>query len=151
MTYRQEILESPADSMPKNEDSGIYNLIMELRKARRLRIGRLGTFCFPAGCYVYTGSAQSGLSKRIDRHRSKTKKLHWHIDYLLKFAKIVGVHRHAGSKELECLLNERIYQLAGAQFVVKGFGSSDCKCKAHLIFFPSLDRNLLSRIHEDLI
>ena len=36
-------------------------------------------------------SALNNLDKRIQRHKSNQKKMHWHIDYLLKKAKIIDV------------------------------------------------------------
>ena len=64
-------------------DSGAYLLLVRLSKASRITVGRLGTFAFPRGWYVYAGSAMRGLSGRIARHRRSRKERHWHIDYLL--------------------------------------------------------------------
>ncbi|MCP4265694.1 MAG: DUF123 domain-containing protein, partial [Candidatus Brocadiaceae bacterium] len=60
------------------QKGGIYALIIRLSKKKEIEIGRLGTFVFPKGYYVYTGSAQNGLEKRINRHYSSEKKFHWH-------------------------------------------------------------------------
>ena len=114
---------------------GIYNLIIKLSKSRKIRIGCLGTFVFPKGFYVYTGSAQNGLGKRINRHHSSKKKFHWHIDYLLSCAKIVEVCKHAGNKKAECKLNQLISEGNGARVVANRFGSSDCNCETHLYYF----------------
>jgi len=41
----------------------------------------------------------------------------------------------------ECARNRRILSLPGAEVPVAGFGSSDCRCAAHLVYFsdhPSL-------------
>ncbi|MBZ0109738.1 MAG: GIY-YIG nuclease family protein [Candidatus Scalindua rubra] len=102
-----------------------------------MKIGRLGTFVFPKGFYVYTGSAQSGLDKRINRHLSSNKKFHWHIDYLLSHAKVIKVVRYVGRKD-ECKLNNVTGQRAGAVQVVKKFGSSDCNCVTHLYYFENV-------------
>jgi Uri superfamily endonuclease len=62
---------------------GCYSLIIALKREITIRVGKLGTAVFPSGTYVYTGSAMKGLGARLKRHRAKTKKSHWHIDYLL--------------------------------------------------------------------
>jgi Uri superfamily endonuclease len=41
--------------------------------------------------YVYTGSARAGLEARIARRRRREKRMRWHIDYLLREARIVEV------------------------------------------------------------
>jgi len=47
---------------------------------------RPGQIPFPAGWYVYTGSARNGLAQRVGRHLRHNKRKHWHIDYLLAVA-----------------------------------------------------------------
>jgi len=118
---------------------GCYHLVIRLRRGAKLAIGRLGTYDLPAGWYVYTGSARSGLAARIARHRREEKRLHWHIDYLLAApdAEIVDAVEHPGEAADECSLNKAIGRLPGARAVVPGFGSSDCRsgCPAHLYYF----------------
>ena len=125
------------------QKAGIYNLIIQLYKDKEIKIGRLGTFVFPKGFYVYTGSAQNGLEKRINRHLSSNKKFHWHIDYLLSYTKIVQVLRYAGVKKDECKLNYLIAKSSGAAPAVDKFGSSDCNCVTHLYYFKSFPKHLL--------
>ncbi len=125
------------------QKAGIYNLIIKLSKVKEIKIGRLGEFIFPKGFYVYTGSAQNGLEKRIDRHLSGNKKLHWHIDYLSSHAKIVQVLRYAGVKKDECKLNHLIAESSGAIPLVDKFGSSDCKCVTHLYYFKNFPKHLV--------
>jgi Uri superfamily endonuclease len=117
---------------------GVYNLIIKLSKSKEINIGRLGAFVFPKGFYVYTGSAQNGLEKRINRHLSSSKKFHWHIDYLLSYAKIVEVLRHKGDRNAECKLSRMIGRYDGADVIVDGFGSSDCNCATHLYYFGKM-------------
>ncbi|MGR3220962.1 MAG: GIY-YIG nuclease family protein [Candidatus Anammoxibacter sp.] len=114
---------------------GIYNLIIYLDKARNIEIGKLGRFDFQKGFYVYTGSSQNSLQKRIKRHLSTKKKLHWHIDYLLKLGDIINVLVIESLKKDECTLSNEIGLLCDAQIVATGFGSSDCTCRTHLYFF----------------
>ncbi len=119
------------------QNGGIYALIIKLSKRKEIKIGRLGTFVFPKGYYVYTGSAQNGLEKRISRHLSNEKKFHWHIDYLLRYAKVIKVIRYVGRKD-ECKLNSVTGRSAGATQIVKKFGSSDCNCKTHLYYSENI-------------
>lgn len=106
-----------------------YQLLIRVAKPVRVAVGRFGVFDFPAGCYVYTGSAVRNFEARVRRHLSKTKSLHWHIDYLLA-APGVDICEVLRSGEPECELNRR---LVGA-VIVPGFGSSDCRagCGSHL-------------------
>lgn len=95
----------------------------------RLQIGRFGMFDFPAGEYVYTGSAKRNFEARIARHMRREKTLRWHIDYLLNamVASVTGVLR---SDRDECELN----QATQGVICVPGFGASDCRrgCGSHL-------------------
>ena len=106
-----------------------YQLHIRLSQAVRLQIGRLGEFDFPAGDYVYTGSAKRNFEARIARHMRRDKALRWHIDYLLNAmeARITSVVR---TERDECELN----QATRGVVLVLGFGSSDCcnGCGSHL-------------------
>jgi Uri superfamily endonuclease len=113
---------------------GIYYLVIFLSAKHRIAIGKK-TFVFPRGYYCYVGSAQNSLEARIGRHLRTEKKLHWHIDYFLKHAKMVCVLVRENSKN-ECGAG-RILLEAGGKNVAKGFGSSDCKCQAHLYYFEN--------------
>lgn len=106
-----------------------YQLFIEIPESIRVTVGSLGTFDFPAGCYVYTGSAKRGFEARIRRHLGATKKLHWHVDYLLaaKGVRVLYVERLA---EDECAVNQK----TEGEVLVSRFGASDCKagCLSHL-------------------
>lgn len=106
-----------------------YQLHIHLAQPLRLAIGRLGEFDFPAGDYVYTGSAKRNFEARIARHLRREKALRWHIDYLLT-APGVTVLEVARSDSGECALN----QATKGEVVVPGFGASDCLagCGSHL-------------------
>lgn len=116
---------------------GTYQLHLLLSAGTTLRIGALGTFHFPAGRYVYTGSALSGLDARIARHLRKEKKLRWHIDYFLQCAQVQRVVTFLGPERRECEKNRRVLRKPGATVLAPGFGSSDCRCTAHLVFLGS--------------
>ena len=106
-----------------------YQFRIHLARSKTITIGRLGRFRFPAGDYIYTGSARRNMDHRIRRHLSRTKRLRWHVDYLLADpdVRIVRVRRSGLG---ECALNQR----TGGRIVVPGFGASDCRagCGSHL-------------------
>ena len=106
-----------------------YQLVIDVSHPLHCVIGRLGEFDFPAGRYVYTGSARRNLDARVERHIRHDKTLHWHIDYLLTSpgVRVVKVKR---SRRAECALN----RACPGRALVVGFGASDCcaDCGAHL-------------------
>jgi sugar fermentation stimulation protein A len=117
-------------------DSGLYVAVFRLGQPHEIGVGRLGRRCFPAGFYLYVGSAQRNLSARLGRHANNGKALRWHVDYLSVAAEVVGAMIVTGSKMREC---ELARQLA-AVFVapITGFGSSDCRCSSHLFYSEDL-------------
>ena len=112
-------------------DAGIYIAIFQLPRTRGITVGKLGRFVFARGLYFYVGTAQRGLSARLDRHARKLKPLRWHIDYLAQYAHMLGAIVVAGPRELECRLAGRLAG-RGCSAPVPRFGASDCKCNAHL-------------------
>jgi Uri superfamily endonuclease len=118
---------------------GTYALVLHLEGREEITVGKLGTFSFPTGYYLYLGSAlgTGGLEARLARHRRRDKKLHWHIDYLLEHAQLVEVLSTASTARLECLWAQAARQLPGGETPVPGFGSSDCRCPSHLIRLAS--------------
>ena len=116
---------------------GIYCLVINVKKIIELKIGALGKIKFKKGMYVYVGSAQNNLKKRIQRHLSKNKKLRWHIDYLLKNknVKIEKTVYKKACKEEEC---KTAYLFSKFDRLIKNFGSSDCNCHSHLFKLISL-------------
>lgn len=123
--------------------SGTYALILGLHDAYSLRVGRLGSFKFPAGIYIYLGSAcgPGGLRSRLKRHLSGGSRFHWHIDHLRSVAEVVGYAYVVSDGEeshvfpSECEWREALSVSPCATIPVPGFGASDCKsgCPAHLI------------------
>jgi len=106
-------------------------LVVSVGKGVKIDVGALGTVNFERGLYAYVGSAQNGLEKRVERHLRKVKRRFWHIDYLLsdKAVKILKVFRKSAGRCEECELARKISEEGVA---IRGFGSSDCKCKSHL-------------------
>jgi sugar fermentation stimulation protein A len=115
-------------------NSGIYVLEINLKNDKSIEIGALGFNDFKEGKYYYIGSAQSNLKSRIERHLKSNKKFHWHIDYLLEKAKIANYYTIEAEKKYECKLYNFLKQYNFFKVPVKGFGASDCKCKAHLLY-----------------
>jgi Uri superfamily endonuclease len=116
-----------------------YQLVIEVRSPVRRSVGQLGLVDFPAGIYVYTGSARRGFEARLARHARATKTLRWHIDYLLAApgVRIVTIVR---SRRDECRLNQSVT----GTVPMPGFGASDCTagCGAHLKYLGPLDGSL---------
>lgn len=116
---------------------GIYVLLIRLPVSRRLRVGRLGSRTFAAGWYCYVGSAQRALAARLDRHFRRRKRRRWHIDRLTVAARPAGAWVVEGPRSLECRLAACLGRWGE---VVEGFGSSDCRCPGHLLWFGSRGR-----------
>lgn len=124
---------------------GLYQLLIYLSQTLRIKVGRKGTFTFPQGYYVYTGSAGCGLRSRVQRHLKRQKKHFWHIDYLLDHSSVKDTYLFPNSKLDECHLARRTLDKPAAEVVVPRFGASDCKCPTHLVFFKRLKDVPLNR------
>jgi Uri superfamily endonuclease len=113
---------------------GSYILIIHVKKDLEVKVDGLGKLRFKAGYYAYVGSAMNSLEARIARHlRKNNKKLWWHVDYLLanESAHVVDVLIRESDKKEECSIAR---ELAERFEVIRGFGSSDCKCEGHLFY-----------------
>ena len=119
-------------------NSGTYALVIALGVGLRLRAGRLGIHNLIPGYYVYTGSALGGLSGRLRYHLKLKKRLHWHIDYLLREAAIAQIRYALGQPRLEYIWNAIVKSLPGAISSIPGFGAPDCQCSFHLTYFPTI-------------
>ena len=106
-----------------------YQLSIIVEQLLRTEVGKLGNCLFPAGRYIYTGSARRNLAARVARHLSKNKRLRWHIDYLLT-APGVAIEGTQRFEEPECVVNGK----TPGRIVVARFGASDCRagCGSHL-------------------
>ncbi|MBY9014899.1 MAG: GIY-YIG nuclease family protein [Candidatus Lokiarchaeota archaeon] len=121
---------------------GSYILFIFLPNETRIRIGSLGLLTFPKGYYLYVGSAMgsnssTSLENRVKRHISEShdKKLFWHIDYFLASDKSIlnKLYLIPSLIRLECVLAGEI--LLVCDNYIKSFGSSDCFCSSHLMYF----------------
>jgi Uri superfamily endonuclease len=117
---------------------GVYVLVLNISKNLQAKIGFLGKIKFDKGNYVYVGSAQNNLEKRIARHTLKNKKKFWHIDYLLdsEFTKVINVFYKKSRKIEECKIADK---LGKTEILIPDFGCSDCNCKSHLFRIKNLD------------
>ena len=129
---------------------GAYQLLIRLDSDKTIPVGKLGTFAFPAGFYVYTGSAMGGLDARVARHLSKSKRFHWHIDYLLEQSSIIRYAIRESSTVQECELNAAMLAMDGAVAPVTGFGASDCRCRSHLVYFEREPERLAAETTSEL-
>ena len=122
---------------------GSYCLIIKNKKQTQINVGAIGSIDFKEGFYVYIGSAMNSLTSRIKRHLSDEKKIHWHIDYLLKDknTNIEEVLFNIGEEKIECKLAKNISK-EGKE--IDKFGSSDCNCNSHLIYFENIENALNS-------
>jgi len=110
---------------------GSYVLLVELERDKEIQIGKLGNINFKNGFYVYIGSALNGLEKRINRHLRNNKKNHWHVDYLLKYGKIIDIFYNESDIKEECNFAKKFEEKL---IPILDFGCSDCKCKSHLFY-----------------
>lgn len=128
--------------------AGNYAIFISIPKPVRIIIGALGTANFPAGLYVYSGSASGpgGIRARLGRHLRGDSKTHWHIDYVRPHCQVRGwCYALTGKHEagiaqhrLECLWSQTLANSPAASIPVARFGASDCStaCPAHLVAFP---------------
>jgi sugar fermentation stimulation protein A len=119
----------------ETQDRGSYLLVLQLKKRRFLKVGKLGSLYFRKGFYLYVGSAMKHLSKRLERHRRTRRRFHWHIDYLRSAADFEAALPIRSSERTECLLAKSLSSLA--HWSVPNFGSSDCSCESHLFGFKA--------------
>ena len=121
---------------------GSYILVVFVDRDTKLIIGALGKIKFQKGFYLYTGSAMGNsgsatLITRVRRHISlpESKKVHWHIDYLLKnkYSSVCCIYLIPSLQNLECLIVNELLNVSDGH--INKFGSSDCLCKSHLLYF----------------
>ncbi|NPA86129.1 MAG: GIY-YIG nuclease family protein [bacterium] len=123
---------------------GNYILVLACRQEISLQVGRLGKLQFFPGYYLYFGSAKSSLAARVARHMKLQKglgKLHWHIDFLLRSPAfcIVMILLFPGMQTRECALLELLLRekIVEEDWIISGFGNSDCRCKGHCCYLPA--------------
>jgi Uri superfamily endonuclease len=121
---------------------GSYILVVFIDREIKLIIGALGKIKFQKGFYLYIGSAMGNsgsatLINRIRRHISppESKRTHWHIDYLLinKYSSVCCVYLIPSYQNLECFIANEVLNVSDGH--IDKFGSSDCHCRSHLLYF----------------
>ena len=75
------------------------------------------------------------LSKRIERHQHLRKRHHWHIDELRAVADFNSALATRSSTRLECEIAKALLEIS--EWVIPGFGCSDCSCDTHLFAFET--------------
>jgi sugar fermentation stimulation protein A len=111
-------------------DQGSYLLILNLKRNRKIHVGKLGEVAFRKGFYIYVGSAMANLTKRIERHHCIKKQHHWHIDAFRGVTKFHSALAIRSSDRLECEISKAMSVIA--EWSIPGFGSTDCACPTHL-------------------
>ena len=116
---------------------GTYCILFRRLLGGSIKVGKLGRFNFPAGHYLYIGSAlgPGGLAGRLRRHLSREKRLHWHVDFLDQESTVTELWVGFGTAKKEHSWASTIKRMPGANEPIIGFGSSDCQCSSHLFHF----------------
>jgi len=131
--------------------SGTYALVLRFDVSSTVEVGRLGSFRFPVGWYIYIGSAHGpgGLASRIGRHLRSSKLKHWHIDYLCPQSHTVEIWYTLGTQIQECVWSRALAGVPGVRVPAPRFGASDCQCPAHLFHFVTHPQPTLLTGTED--
>ena len=126
--------------MIRLELRGVYVLLISIEDRVMMEVGALGPINLESGIYAYIGSAlgshSTSIEGRLTRHYNSQKKMHWHIDYILKNPKIKikkAIFSESTNPQ-ECNLVKKISKCEFTSLGPKDFGSSDCSCVSHLIF-----------------
>lgn len=134
-------------SLSQISNSGVYAIIIQLEE--KLTIKLKEEIILESGYYVYTGSAKKNLTQRINRHKRKKKKEHWHIDKLTTKGKVIKNFPIHTLKDLECSLSSDISNTSDKS--IFGFGCTDCRCRSHLFYYsdnPLKNREFINVILE---
>jgi Uri superfamily endonuclease len=118
---------------------GTYTLVLSSSVEKPVNIGKLGTLFLKPGFYVYIGSAfgPGGLKARIKHHFSYSTRPHWHLDYLRPALSVCEIWYTYDQTRREHQWAAIHSQTRGSILPLPGFGSSDCRCLSHLLFYKS--------------
>lgn len=139
------------DSQSIRSGPGSYALLFHLRQPMEQQVGKSGVFLFPAGDYVYLGSAHGtgGVQARLRHHQKVHLLPHWHLDWLRPHLTLLGGWVTDAPQNLECAWSQAVLRLPGVVAPAAGFGAADCRmgCRSHLAAFPAgVDRNNLETL-----
>ena len=118
---------------------GVYTLIIRSTEPCKVLAGRRHSVAFERGLYLYTGSAlgrgSTSLEGRIGRHLSREKRDFWHIDRILssESVHVISVIFAKTTRKAECGVNTEFLKDSDINVLAKRIGSSDCRCKSHLL------------------
>lgn len=129
------------------DDSGLYAVVMLVARPALVRAGALGKFTFEAGTYVYIGSAQRGMAKRVARHRARVKPMRWHVDYFRAKARWAGAVAYPGMAG-ECELAAGVMQALDGRVAARRFGASDCRCPGHLVMTAASPERVMKTLEN---
>ncbi len=121
---------------------GSYFLVIRLDDKKSIKT-KGKQFILDKGFYVYVGSAMNSLEKRVERHFKKSKKLHWHIDFLLKNAELLRAYLIPSEMRLEETLSMEVSKYGRS---IDNFGSSDVSTPSNLYQFDTEPDEILIRI-----
>lgn len=115
---------------------GTYALILASELNLSIRVGALGKIELCPGFYIYVGSAfgPGGLRARISRHMKRSKKLHWHVDYLRAHMRLTAVCYDGYPAVQEHNWSYALQKSPRLQSPFPRFGASDCSCVSHLFY-----------------
>jgi sugar fermentation stimulation protein A len=135
-----------------HQTPGTYMLLLTLPNQSEVEVGRTRRIRLEPGLYCYVGSALGlgGRGARLRRHAHPGERKHWHIDYLLPYARLLGALVIEDGIRHECMWATWVSRVAIS--CVDGFGASDCTCTGHLFHLgDSLDETLfVKKVEEDL-
>jgi Uri superfamily endonuclease len=102
---------------------GTYMLLLILPNRSDIEIGRTRRVGLEPGLYCYVGSAlgPGGLAARLRRHAYAGERKHWHVDYLLPYAQLVGALVIEDRRRHECIWASWMGRVADS--CVDGFGA----------------------------
>jgi len=117
------------------KDGGSYAMLFYCPEPVQVSAGSLGSLFLVPGFYIYCGSAfgPGGVRARTEHHRRVSRRPHWHLDYLRPHLLLREVWYTFDKAAREHQWAEQLALLRGASMPFKGFGSSDCGCRSHLI------------------
>ena len=128
--------------------------MLQLASAQQISVGRLGAVQLQPGWYLYVGSAfgPGGVQARCGHHRRISVRPRWHIDYLRAVAELREIWFSHDLQRREHQWASLLGRSRGASFPLPGFGSSDCDCDSHLLFFSNIPsfNGFRTRAYRDL-
>ncbi len=96
-------------------DKGTYAVIFQCLSKARQQVGQLGVVSLREGYYVYVGSAfgPGGVKARVSHHYRHTINPNWHIDYLRRLLRPVGVWFTYDHRRLEHRWAKAFHKIVG--------------------------------------